>query len=161
MHKFFFEASSLPSFFFFFFFNDTATTEIYTLSLHDALPAAPALRDARRAPSGADGLPDRAARAADLPRRDPAGGRASDHPVHLEGEWARGVRRPRAGLVPHLRGRRPARLWVHGGRGNPGGAAGGCRLSRGGSGSHGPRRLHADGGARFGGGGLHGPDRTG
>src|SRR6266566_4510817 len=26
---------------FFFFFNDTATTEIYTLSLHDALPIAP------------------------------------------------------------------------------------------------------------------------
>ena len=26
------------SFLFFFFFNDTATTEIYTLSLHDALP---------------------------------------------------------------------------------------------------------------------------
>src|SRR5216683_5897435 len=25
-------------FFYFFFFNDTATTEIYTLSLHDALP---------------------------------------------------------------------------------------------------------------------------
>src|SRR3989441_12850537 len=30
--------SSFYSFFFFFFFNDTATTEIYTLSLHDALP---------------------------------------------------------------------------------------------------------------------------
>src|SRR5882762_2049560 len=29
------------SFFFFFFFNDTATTEIYTLSLHDALPINP------------------------------------------------------------------------------------------------------------------------
>src|SRR2546425_12156574 len=29
---------SLYFFFFFFFFNDTATTEIYTLSLHDALP---------------------------------------------------------------------------------------------------------------------------
>src|SRR2546422_10864842 len=29
---------SFPYFFFFFFFNDTATTEIYTLSLHDALP---------------------------------------------------------------------------------------------------------------------------
>src|SRR6266853_6815539 len=29
---------SSDSFFFFFFFNDTATTEIYTLSLHDALP---------------------------------------------------------------------------------------------------------------------------
>src|SRR5574344_3012837 len=33
---FFFTLSSL--FLFFFFFNDTATTEIYTLSLHDALP---------------------------------------------------------------------------------------------------------------------------
>src|SRR5215203_7537157 len=29
------------SIFFFFFFNDTATTEIYTLSLHDALPISP------------------------------------------------------------------------------------------------------------------------
>src|SRR5258708_35524648 len=28
----------LPLFSLFFFFNDTATTEIYTLSLHDALP---------------------------------------------------------------------------------------------------------------------------
>src|SRR2546426_8725823 len=28
----------LPPLFAFFFFNDTATTEIYTLSLHDALP---------------------------------------------------------------------------------------------------------------------------
>src|SRR5215472_19137367 len=34
----------LESFIFFFFFNDTPTTDIYTLSLHDALPisAAPA-----------------------------------------------------------------------------------------------------------------------
>src|SRR2546429_3549853 len=31
-------ASSSAYFSFFFFFNDTATTEIYTLSLHDALP---------------------------------------------------------------------------------------------------------------------------
>src|SRR5688572_32871176 len=30
--------SDVLFFFFFFFFNDTATTEIYTLSLHDALP---------------------------------------------------------------------------------------------------------------------------
>src|SRR5437588_1544158 len=29
---------------FFFFFNDTATTEIYTLSLHDALPISPTRR---------------------------------------------------------------------------------------------------------------------
>src|SRR5260221_14757613 len=28
----------IPLYMFFFFFNDTATTEIYTLSLHDALP---------------------------------------------------------------------------------------------------------------------------
>src|SRR5215204_7253354 len=28
----------------FFFFNDTSTTEIYTLSLHDALPIPPAMR---------------------------------------------------------------------------------------------------------------------
>src|SRR5256885_10247352 len=32
----------------FFFFNDTATTEIYTLSLHDALPISPG----RRPPAG-------------------------------------------------------------------------------------------------------------
>src|SRR5467141_1003084 len=34
-------------FFFFFFFNDTATTEIYTLSLHDALPIPPELSQPR------------------------------------------------------------------------------------------------------------------
>src|SRR2546422_11421919 len=34
----FFSLLLLAIFFFFFFFNDTATTEIYTLSLHDALP---------------------------------------------------------------------------------------------------------------------------
>src|SRR3712207_7989233 len=44
---------------YFFFFNDTATTEIYTLSLHDALPiwalgsaAAPGLLDRRAQPAG-------------------------------------------------------------------------------------------------------------
>src|SRR6266478_10172097 len=31
-------SSTLPLLFIFFFFNDTETTEIYTLSLHDALP---------------------------------------------------------------------------------------------------------------------------
>src|SRR5258708_29235986 len=33
---------------FFFFFNDTATTEIYTLSLHDALPICSGHRNPRR-----------------------------------------------------------------------------------------------------------------
>src|ERR1039457_663820 len=44
---------SVPCFFCVFFFNDTATTEIYTLSLHDALPiciAAPMNMDCRAAP---------------------------------------------------------------------------------------------------------------
>src|SRR2546430_12463928 len=41
----------IPFFFFFFFFNDTATTEIYTLSLHDALPISSP--SPRRAAAGA------------------------------------------------------------------------------------------------------------
>ena len=36
--------SSSDSFFLYFFFNDTATTEIYTLALHDALPIWPSRR---------------------------------------------------------------------------------------------------------------------
>src|SRR5688572_31977702 len=35
----------------FFFFNDPATTEIYTLSLHDALPISPLCSFTRNAPS--------------------------------------------------------------------------------------------------------------
>src|SRR5256885_7199986 len=38
---------------FFFFFNDTATTEIYTLSLHDALPISPGGQPPHRAREGA------------------------------------------------------------------------------------------------------------
>src|SRR5258708_19127039 len=60
-----------------FFFNDTATTEIYTLSLHDALPISDEggpRRLLRRDPRGRRGaLPARAAR-----RRAP-----SLHPLHL------------------------------------------------------------------------------
>src|SRR5476649_2064893 len=41
----------------FFFFNDTATTEIYTLSLHDALPICPGnRRPAWRAAEGVGGM---------------------------------------------------------------------------------------------------------
>src|SRR3712207_8891022 len=43
----------------YFFFNDTATTEIYTLSLHDALPIYPAYPDALDRARG------------DLPKFDP------------------------------------------------------------------------------------------
>src|SRR5215216_7465962 len=44
--------------FFFFFFNDTATTEIYTLSLHDALPIWSPW-PSRRATCGCSGTPGR------------------------------------------------------------------------------------------------------
>jgi len=39
---------------FFFFFNDTATTEIYTLSLHDALPILIARLQQRRCRAGVE-----------------------------------------------------------------------------------------------------------
>src|SRR2546430_16725161 len=55
----------------FFFFNDTATTEIYTLSLHDALPIcdrAPLFASESR---GADGGAARAHRARDALRGQP------------------------------------------------------------------------------------------
>src|SRR2546422_7992142 len=58
--------------FFFFFFNDTATTEIYTLSLHDALPISSDgshLQDVHRREAGA---PRRA-----LSPRDRGAGRAA------------------------------------------------------------------------------------
>src|SRR2546430_13648759 len=45
----------MPNSSFFFFFNDTATTEIYTLSLHDALPIS--LRDAAVGVAGRDPAP--------------------------------------------------------------------------------------------------------
>src|SRR2546427_10823743 len=40
---FYLSTYSISLFFSFFFFNDTATTEIYTLSLHDALPISAAV----------------------------------------------------------------------------------------------------------------------
>src|SRR5215813_15632721 len=48
--------------YFFFFFNDTATTEIYTLSLHDALPNSP--RSSTGRPMVTERLPARADRVA-------------------------------------------------------------------------------------------------
>src|SRR6266498_4550136 len=41
-------------FFFFFFFNDTATTEIYTLSLHDALPISERVKELASSPRAPD-----------------------------------------------------------------------------------------------------------
>src|SRR5258708_19564497 len=53
MFTFFFLSSRHASSYSFFFFNDTATTEIYTLSLHDALPiSSRAPRPASPCPTG-------------------------------------------------------------------------------------------------------------
>src|SRR2546426_2643518 len=96
----------------FFFFNDTATTEIYTLSLHDALPIYRADRGGGRA------------------RREQRGGGAAPRPERP------GARR-RGGRVPRGAGR--DRRGVSGPRhpGAPGRAARGGR----GGGPHPPRRV--------------------
>src|SRR2546422_5220961 len=48
----------------FFFFNDTATTEIYTLSLHDALPILAGGESGRSRPTAGEGRRDRTGSAA-------------------------------------------------------------------------------------------------
>src|SRR2546430_1744885 len=74
----------------FFFFNDTATTEIYTLSLHDALPIS----------GGHAARPRPGLRR----RRDAAPGDHPDHlrprPVRLRGAAGRGQRLPPQGRQP-------------------------------------------------------------
>src|SRR6476661_11102914 len=63
----------------FFFFNDTATTEIYTLSLHDALPIWPARASPVPSP--------RATRPSPPPRRTPprtAPPRSEEHTSELQ-----------------------------------------------------------------------------
>src|SRR5215211_7167981 len=86
-------------FFFFFFFNDTATTEIYTLSLHDALPISagpgrtpPAGRTAGR--RGCGRPPTRTAGAA-----WPAGGRPAPHAPGSRSWGSSSPRQPCSGLL--------------------------------------------------------------
>src|SRR2546427_10721618 len=73
--------SSCPSFFF---FNDTATTEIYTLSLHDALPISQQ-RDRVQRPAAHDGGAREPA-----PHRDPArlprDDRSEEHTSELQSQ---------------------------------------------------------------------------
>src|SRR3712207_8628673 len=72
----------------FFFFNDTATTEIYTLSLHDALPIWPAV-PAAMGPHGTCPstawpwvlLPESSANATEGPQ---AGARSEEHTSELQ-----------------------------------------------------------------------------
>src|SRR2546427_8628530 len=73
----------------FFFFNDTATTEIYTLSLHDALPICFATRSASCRPSRLSsiatvlGFTERRAGRAEPPR---AQNRSEEHTSELQSQ---------------------------------------------------------------------------
>src|SRR5271167_5213076 len=58
--------------FFFFFFNDTATTEIYTLSLHDALPIWPVYWNAA---------------ATSMPPERPSASRSEEHTSELQSRF--------------------------------------------------------------------------
>src|SRR2546429_5136815 len=73
----------------FFFFNDTATTEIYTLSLHDALPIyrRPVRRRRRRAVrrlSDLPGAPRGAHLGARAPSRPRGSARSEEHTSELQ-----------------------------------------------------------------------------
>src|SRR3712207_7957985 len=71
----------------YFFFNDTATTEIYTLSLHDALPISGGIRGAAAARRrGRPGLPCRAGRrlTQHSQREDRDDGRSEEHTSELQ-----------------------------------------------------------------------------
>src|SRR5258707_8097640 len=65
----------------YFFFNDTATTEIYTLSLHDALPISETSNRDRETPSNVRETPFRVRETTsrDRRRRAPSGRRRSVH----------------------------------------------------------------------------------
>src|SRR5260370_19016662 len=65
----------------YFFFNDTATTEIYTLSLHDALPISRPVHRRRRLPRRQALGPDPRAPGA-LP--DPGRARSEEHTSELQ-----------------------------------------------------------------------------
>src|SRR3989441_3913154 len=69
-------------FFFFFFFNDTATTEIYTLSLHDALPICLCPATPRRTRNGSGRSTRAAARVRASPPRAPP--RSEEHTSELQ-----------------------------------------------------------------------------
>src|SRR3712207_7781205 len=79
----------------FFFFNDTATTEIYTLSLHDALPISiwsmpmrcSAIHDRATPRTAATAMPARRRRASPARRSTGAGsmlGRSEEHTSELQ-----------------------------------------------------------------------------
>src|SRR2546429_3752280 len=68
----------------FFFFNDTATTEIYTLSLHDALPIFDRARGDLRPGALGHHLQDRRRGDRGRERRDLRPGRSEEHTSELQ-----------------------------------------------------------------------------
>src|SRR2546430_4766739 len=71
---------------FFFFFNDTATTEIYTLSLHDALPIYVYCRNFTRSFAGPDGGDQSAYRGDRYPHYQPGELRSEEHTSELQSQ---------------------------------------------------------------------------
>src|SRR3989475_12366384 len=117
----------------FFFFNDTATTEIYTLSLHDALP----ISISTRRSSATDWLGRRSGGHREGPRLGQGDGRGGPAPQEAAGGRpdARPTQRRRAGGpkagcgAPRPLGRRDdAPPYAGAGRGL---GAGGARAARG------------------------------
>src|SRR5256886_12356247 len=106
--------------FFFFFFNDTATTEIYTLSLHDALPIYPVRQSEGSArgpgPHGGDlrrrgaALARRGERARGAGRGE-CGGDRSPHPVTRGLGDDHGIGDQNEQGARRLRGRAVVGLW--------------------------------------------------
>src|SRR2546426_3509251 len=68
----------------FFFFNDTATTEIYTLSLHDALPISRANPLNRPTPYRADRVPFSRGNPSSSRFRSSRKGRSEEHTSELQ-----------------------------------------------------------------------------
>src|SRR6266566_44295 len=85
--------------FFFFFFNDTATTEIYTLSLHDALPIFAIERRQCRFDHGLGLRPGQQGFGIDLERQPPKFLAAENARDRLAREPPRRKRRNGAGLL--------------------------------------------------------------
>src|SRR5689334_24133633 len=74
--------------YFFFFFNDTATTEIYTLSLHDALPISSGSPSRPRSSSTSRTCSRRRASCPRTRRTAPARGRRSEeHTSELQSQF--------------------------------------------------------------------------
>src|SRR2546422_9993546 len=81
------DACCCPRLLLFFFFNDTATTEIYTLSLHDALPISCAARpwpETRRSPAARGPGGSRTSRAGRAWRRSSRPARSEEHTSELQ-----------------------------------------------------------------------------